>query len=57
MTDNVIWGTDFRASKLDAISTERLGPEFEKVLYDNLQDLYLADTTPSDYTAPTDDCA
>lgn len=53
MTDNVIWGTDFKGQSEAGIPASEI--------MDGLLVLPVIrverDTTPSDYTAPTDDCA
>ena len=56
MTDNVIWGTDFKAKAANVdISSE----SFEEMVSHNLFLRLIAnvDTTPSEYTAPDGDCA
>lgn len=55
--DNVIWGTDFRGEKAFEWFQEYVlqSEEMQRALMASRQ--HLPDTTPSEYTAPSDDCA
>ena len=59
MTDNVIWGTDFKAKPNAVVCIDP--PDGPCFFADEAGNIYrtgaIIDTTPSDYTAPTDDCA
>lgn len=45
------------AASVALISSEPLGKPFEDVLFNNLEQLYLTDTSPSEMNCDSGDCA
>jgi len=45
------------AASIALISSEPLGKPFEDVLFSNLEQMYITDTSPCEYVAPDQDSA
>lgn len=57
MSDNVIWGTDFRAKPAQQLCSHNDDLIAYSIMHPELVCGLDPDTAPSDYTAPDGDCA